>query len=147
MRPLFYKLDKDRKPVPVRDVREVAAAFDLPADDRVVGRTKIGRFWVSTVFLCVNHGHDDGEPVLFETMVFDSTTGGAIDFGEKDDAQRGSEMLFGVDIFKTRQRYRTWDEAERGHRDAVRLVSSVEAAEPVWEAGTPTPVNGSPGSS
>jgi hypothetical protein len=29
-----------------------------------------GFVWVSTVFLCIDHGFGDGPPVLFETMAF-----------------------------------------------------------------------------
>lgn len=44
-----------------------------------VRSTYIGTCWVSTVFLWLGHSFEsDGEPVLFETMVF-SKDGGALD--------------------------------------------------------------------
>lgn len=50
---------------------------------------------VSTVFLGLDHGFGRGDPVLFETMIF----GGPLD----------GEM----------ERYSTYDQAERGHAEAV----------------------------
>lgn len=64
--------------------------------NRIVARTKITRKCdVSTVFLGLDHNHRGGEPILFETMIF----GGPLD-GEQ-------------------WRYHTYDQAERGHAEAV----------------------------
>jgi len=61
--------------------------------DRHVAKTDISdEVNVSTVFLGLNHNYGDGEPILFETMVF----------GGKHD----EEM----------ERYSTWEEAEEGHK-------------------------------
>lgn len=61
--------------------------------DRHVAKTDISdEVNVSTVFLGLNHNYGDGEPVLFETMVF----GGELD----------EEM----------ERYSTWEEAKEGHK-------------------------------
>lgn len=79
--------------------------------NRAVAKTKIGDILVSTVFLGLDHNFsDEGDPLLFETLVFDSE-------GE------GGEML----------RYFTWDEAEAGHKEMVKRIEaqaaiSVEAA-------------------
>lgn len=72
--------------------------------DRNVAKTDAyhpirGKAHVSTVFLGLDHGFDDGDPVLFETMIFG---------GEHD-----REMW----------RYCTWAEAVEGHERAVRLVT------------------------
>lgn len=68
----------------------------LEKNNRVVGLTKItAACRVSTVFLGLDHNFFGGEPILFETMIF----GGPLD-GEQ-------------------WRYRTYDEAERGHAEAV----------------------------
>lgn len=48
---------------------------------------------VSTVFLGVDHGHGDGAPVLFETMVFDVN----------------KDVVF-------TERYCTYEQAETGHQ-------------------------------
>ena len=68
---------------------------------RKVGKTMIGRVRVSTVFLGLDHSFDNGPPILFETMVF----GGPMDQYE--------------------DRYRTWDEAEVGHRVIVEQVKQI----------------------
>lgn len=59
---------------------------------------------VSTVFLGLNHNWGDGEPLIFETMVF----GGPLD----------SEQ----------ERYSTWEEAEAGHASMVRRAQASVAA-------------------
>lgn len=67
--------------------------------DRTVKKTEIGDISVSTVFLGLNHCYGEGEPVLFETMVFG---------GEYD-----QEV----------ERYATWEQAEKGHEEWVKKVS------------------------
>lgn len=56
------------------------------------------RPWVSTVFLGLDHSFDDGPPLLFETMAFDSQ------HNELDGYTR---------------RCSTWEEAERQHVEVV----------------------------
>lgn len=41
---------------------------------RVVSQDHVGQFWISTVFLGLNHNYGRGLPVLWETMVFDKTS-------------------------------------------------------------------------
>jgi hypothetical protein len=68
--------------------------------DRTVAKTILKNCRVSTVFLTINHNFEqDGEPVLFETMVF----------GGKHDQKM--------------ERYSTWEEAEKGHKRMVKQVS------------------------
>jgi hypothetical protein len=63
-----------------------------------VAFTDLVRCTVSTVFLGVNHNMTgEGDPVLFETMVF------------------GNDDMGGGDM----RRYRTWEEAEAGHAEMV----------------------------
>jgi hypothetical protein len=66
-------------------------------DDRRVASTAINdKCSVSTVFLGLDHNFSGkGDPLLFETMIFG---------GPLDEHQR---------------RYATWDQAERGHAEAV----------------------------
>jgi hypothetical protein len=40
---------------------------------RVIKQEIVGEYWVSTVFLGLDHQFGDGPPLLFETMVFDNT--------------------------------------------------------------------------
>ncbi len=44
------------------DRKKQKAKFDL--------KTDVGDAQVSTVFLGMDHSHDDGRPVVFETMIF-----------------------------------------------------------------------------
>jgi len=71
----------------------------LQTDERIVGRTDVDSYRVSTVFLGIDHNwYPTGPPVLFETMVF----------GE------GALMS---DLWTAR--YCTWEEAEAGHEAVV----------------------------
>lgn len=88
---------KDREPVQCEDMHEWGAWISKPENKRVL-RTDIGDVFVSTVFLGIDHAFGEGAPVLFETMIFG---------GEHDQYQ---------------ERYCTWDEAEKGHQEAVNLV-------------------------
>ena len=56
---------------------------------------------VSTVFLVLDHNHSPkGKPVLFESMIFNGELNQSLD------------------------RYRTWKEAEEGHKKMVELVKN-----------------------
>jgi hypothetical protein len=79
--------------------------------NRLVGYTQVtSEISVSTVFLGIDHRwHDDGPPLLFETMIF----GGPLD--------------------KKMWRYSSWDDAEAGHAAAVRKARTAipgQRAEP-----------------
>jgi hypothetical protein len=65
--------------------------------DRRIAHTEVNdKCSVSTVFLGLDHNFSDkGDPLLFETMIF----GGPLD--------------------QYQRRYATWDQAERGHAEAV----------------------------
>jgi hypothetical protein len=70
-------------------------------DERQFRKTTIGRFFISTVWLGMNHRYNDGPPLIFETMIFDEKSNSA-DIGC--------------------QRYSTKVEAIAGHEDAIRWV-------------------------
>ena len=93
----YFYLD-GHKPVRTDDVRLWAEKFFT--QDRTVDYTPIAtEISVSTVFLGTDHNyHDDGPPLLFQTLVF----GGAMDGGM--------------------ERYATWDEAVEGHKAMVKRV-------------------------
>jgi hypothetical protein len=101
MRPLWYRLNQHHEAVPMEHGPldpEWSVVWDIA--NRRVAQTTIGQYRVSTVFLCLDHGFD-GEPQLFETMVF----GGEDDWAD--------ELLW---------RYSTWEQAERGHQQICALV-------------------------
>jgi len=71
----------------------------MESGDRFVKQTEKDGVKVSTVFLGLDHRFcEEGDPLLFETMVFG---------GESD-----SHM----------DRYCTWEEAEKGHEEMVKKI-------------------------
>jgi len=87
---------KDKVPVLEPDLLKWARSFE-DAEARRVARTEFpDGTLVSTVFLGIDHQFDDGPPLLFETMIFES------DSGRSDYCERCS----------------TWDEAVEMHKRA-----------------------------
>lgn len=79
--------------------------------DRIVDQTEVGHFFVSTVFLCLDHGFPEMKkmsepyrPLVFETMIKNLKTGEWLDYQE---------------------RYHTYQEAQEGHKKAVQCVNEV----------------------
>lgn len=66
-------------------------------ENRIVKQEAVGKYFVSTVFLGIDHSIGGGRPILFETMVF-----------QKDGASLGQD------------RYCTWGEALTGHKATVK---------------------------
>lgn len=98
---MFYKLDENKNVVPCsRDEWN-----DLYKLDRHVSNEIINGMNISTVFLGLCHNfnlHDnDRTPIVFETIVFD-----------KND--RSIYM----------KRYSTWEEAEKGHKQAIEWIKN-----------------------
>jgi hypothetical protein len=98
--------------------------------DRRVFYTEVGEYYVSTMFLGLDHsfgrfiGGGDGVPILFETMIFLSEashmTGEPLaDWTTRAAALRdaANQALIGYQL-----RYAYWADAERGHEDAVAFV-------------------------
>ena len=92
-----YILDENHVPVECPDLMEWAKWFE--AGDRKVAKDMIGDSEVSTVFLGLDHQWGDGPPMIFETMVF----GGPL--GQDQD------------------RYSTWDDAIKGHKNMIEKVN------------------------
>ena len=88
---------EDRKIVPV-DLMTWASWFETA--ERHIGSDMIGKIHVSTVFLGIDHNFGEGDPILFETMIFG---------GKHDEYQ---------------ERYSTYEEAEKGHQKAIKLVKT-----------------------
>lgn len=66
-----YILDKNNNPVPEPDVVKWGIWFEQSHSRRIVEQTHIGKYWVSTVFLGIDHNYGgEGDPVLWETMIF-----------------------------------------------------------------------------
>ena len=95
LRPMYYILE-NKIPMPA-SLEEWAANFENINNRRVKETSLDGNIRVSTVFLGLDHSIE-GPPVLFETMVL----GGTHDFFQ--------------------ERYSTYEEAEKGHEEAVNMV-------------------------
>jgi hypothetical protein len=95
-----FILDSDRRVV-AATLMQWARWLQSAGEARVVGRTVVGHFEVSTVFLGLDHRMvetmDAGPPVLWETMVFDKGSRAAHDCqrcaGEWADAEAQHERV------------------------------------------------------
>jgi hypothetical protein len=56
------------KPVPCT-LLEYSKLFDIGNSKRIVRQEYVGKTWVSTVFLSLDHSWRGGPPVLWETMI------------------------------------------------------------------------------
>lgn len=106
LRPMYYILDENNNPIGTNNVIKWGRLMQLK--EKIVKQENVDNYFISTVFLGIDHSYDFGNPVLWETMIFRK---------DKD----GSKEL-GSDIFH--DRYSTYDEAIQGHKEAVKLVKS-----------------------
>lgn len=90
------------KPVPCSDLARFGQWFETA--DRKVAYTVVGDVRVSTVFLGMDHQFGEGEPLLFETMVFPKNNWN--------------------DLYCAR--CSTWEQAEAQHAEAVMKVKDGE---------------------
>ena len=65
----------DRQGKPLTDTMEWGRLHS-DYEYKRVAETTIGRLWVSTVWLGLDHSFGDGPPLIFETMVFVAGEGG-----------------------------------------------------------------------
>jgi hypothetical protein len=94
----YYILTPDKVAIPCANLLEWAMWFEDTSRRRVAQDT-IDNNWVSTVFLGLDHNfRPNGDPVLFETMVFTDGESGSMD------------------------RYRTWAEAAAGHERIASML-------------------------
>ena len=69
----WYRLDDQGEPVECRTMAEWAMGEERMGRTpgrKIVRQEHVGAYWVSTIFLPINHSYGDGPPVLWETMVF-----------------------------------------------------------------------------
>ena len=88
----------DKAGNPLDDLQLTELRLSDP-DYKRVARTQVGKAYVSTVWLGLDHRFGDGPPLIFETMVF----------GGKHDQHT--------------DRYSTEEEAREGHDRIVRMVT------------------------
>jgi hypothetical protein len=98
---------RGHEPVPCPDLIVWGMWFE--SADRIVQQDQIGEYWVSTVFLALDHGFSfDGRPhtpILFETMTLIGKP------GKDENGERQGVYSDGC------QRYCTWDQALAGHHE------------------------------
>jgi hypothetical protein len=95
---MWYKLDKNNRPLPCRNAVEHIRWESKNPDRKVVKQQHIGDTYISTVFLGLDHAYGGKKPILWETMIF----------GGKHDQYQ--------------VRYASYDDAVKGHEIAVKLV-------------------------
>lgn len=70
-RRLYYKLDEYKNVVPGSETDFDYYYSEEGQKNRLVKQENVGNHWISTVFLCIDHGYG-GIPLYFETMVLGS---------------------------------------------------------------------------
>lgn len=94
---------RHRKPVPCDDILKWARFFESRFV-RKVRITFLGSVRVSTVFLALDHNYAFGEPLLFETMIFDlfDKGGEEVNFTQQCSTHRAALRMhyFGVQFAK-----------------------------------------------
>ena len=98
--------DKYGNPITMAEFTKLK--FESGEDYHRIGSTDIGPYWVSTVWIGLDHSFGRGPPLIFETMVF-----------PKD--QRDDPAYHGLTDIDTR-RYNTLQEAMDGHVEQCLLV-------------------------
>jgi len=102
----FYKLDENKNAIPCSLEEWANQLEEMRMNNKKhVSEEMVGNYWVSTVWLGLNHQFGFGRPLLFETMVFDH-----------DPNSNRNEIYM--------NRYSTWQEAEEGHKKAVKWVKN-----------------------
>ncbi len=112
---MWYLLNDAKEPVLCEDMDRLGAWMKKPKN-RVVGSTVVGGLLVSTVFLGLDHG-EDGELVLFETVVFANKTSSSMLGGRPFEYRESFDTLT--------IRYSTYADALAGHQEAVERIKSL----------------------
>lgn len=107
----MYTLDPNGIPIPCFDTLEWAKWYEC-SDNRRVRKDHVEGYFISTVFLALDHAFAGGDPILYETMVF---------------PPKGDEM----DDWCVMHRYSTKSEAIHGHESVVTwlMMEVAKAAE------------------
>jgi len=103
MNGLYYILDKENNVIEAEDFDKWSKYFESTCknDGRRVSKDEVNGSLISTVFLGISHSYcDTSEPLIFETMVFEP----------------------GITEDRYLARYCTWNEALKGHAEAIEWV-------------------------
>jgi hypothetical protein len=97
LRNFNYILNEDGKPIPEPDILKWAEWMGREGNKRIA-QTEINGFWISTIFLGIDHSFIGGVfPILFETLVF-TKEGKALEetmqrYSSKTDAIEGHKKV------------------------------------------------------
>lgn len=118
------KFRRDGTPYPEGDEGLFEWAKDMSdLDKRIVQQTQIGPYWVSTVWLGLNHNYrPGGRPLIFETMIF-------LHDRESGPLRQQDDPLGMVGLEDYMERYSTEFEAIAGHERACALYRQK------WDSG------------
>ena len=96
----------------------------LQTADTRVAETHVGDYWISTVFLGLDHSFHHGPPVLFETMIFLNTPEAQRRPDEPllEWSERKGALGAGDPLIEYQRRAETWLEAETEHEIACVMV-------------------------
>lgn len=110
-----FILDEKGNPVVEPDVLKWGKWFE-ESKNRVVARTQVGNYDVSTVFLAMDYSFSETDkPVLWETMVFSRRASTMKLLGHKRKFHKSFDDYFG--------RYISKEDALKGHEE---IVSAME---------------------
>ncbi len=91
-----------------------------------VAEDTVGKYWISTVWIGMNHSFSAGPPLIFETMVFDKSAPKPKWPPERDDDSDEYEITSSTDL--DMERYSTEKEAIEGHERMVEKVRLIVEA-------------------
>lgn len=105
----IYFWDKQGNPLTPAEADRLLGNFDY----KVVAQTEVGPYFVSTVWLGVDHNWwGRGPKILFETAVFLAEAF----YADRSDPDRAPMLEFDM------RRYATEEEAQQGHDETVTLI-------------------------
>lgn len=114
--------------------REWTMLFEMRESYRIVKQEYIGNYWISTVWLGLNHNYGFGPPLIFETMVFNhsmprpprfpETEYGTDEFDQWLEDYPEQTSASDLDC----ERYATEEQATKGHEAMVEKVRLIVEA-------------------
>jgi len=115
----------DKQGKPISDYNLIELKLRDP-NYKVVGDDYLGndlqRYRVSTVWLGLDHNYSGGDPIIFETMVFEDKLVHAKVPAIPKYGLEGLEYKFHPSMDNFTRRYHTLAEAEAGHKEVVAEV-------------------------